>query len=340
MARPTIADVAKLAGVSKATVSRVLSGNFEYMRDNTRSRVERAIEELNYRPSSVARSLTSKRTFTAAVMISDVSNAFYGDVIHGAEDVALDAGYNIYLCNTNYDMDRGINLVQSFIDKRVDGVLIMSSTMSNDWLDLLVRNRVPTVVLDWSVRPTDYQVSVVGVRYDIGIKQAVSHLVELGHTRFAHISGPLELPTSHSRRNQFTNALVAHGISVDDVVHFEGDLRPSGGRAAVREYMSLDRLPTAVFAANDLTAIGFMAGAREQGISIPGDISVVGLDNVWFASQTDPPLTTVGLPRYEIGQVSMQLLLDLLDGREAAHVEVETSLHVRSSTARRSSNRS
>ncbi|MBE3143974.1 MAG: LacI family DNA-binding transcriptional regulator, partial [Planctomycetes bacterium] len=149
MAIPTIDDVAKVAGVSKSTVSRVLSGNYTYIREETRQRVQEAIDQLNFRPSSIARSLTSKRTQTIGILISDIGNPFYSDVIHGVEDVAIDRDYNVFLSNTNYDMDRGMALVRSFIDRRVDGVLIMSSTMSDQWLEELARSRVPVVVLDW-----------------------------------------------------------------------------------------------------------------------------------------------------------------------------------------------
>ena len=148
MSRPTIVDVADIAGVSKATVSRVLSGNAEYMRVETRERVLAAIAELDYRPSSVARSLTSKRTQTAGILVSDIGNPFYPEVIRGVEDVALNNSYNIFLCNTGYDLVRGMTYIRSLIDQQVDGALIMSSTMSDDWVLELAKHNIPNVVLD------------------------------------------------------------------------------------------------------------------------------------------------------------------------------------------------
>ncbi|MEM8861642.1 MAG: LacI family DNA-binding transcriptional regulator, partial [Chloroflexota bacterium] len=217
MSRTTIADVAKVAGVSKATVSRVLSGNFAYMRPDTRIRVEEAIEKLNYRPSSVARSLTSKRTNTVALLISDIGNPFYGDVILGVEQVAITENYDIFLCNTTYDVVRGMNFIHSLIDKRVDGVLIMSSSVSELWIDELRKNNVPVVISDWK---PDYEASgmgVIDVDFETGIEEAVNHLVGLGHTRFAHVSGPLELRTARNRRDLFLQALSKHGIPAEKV---------------------------------------------------------------------------------------------------------------------------
>ncbi len=143
MSVPTIDDVAAAAGVSKATVSRVLSGHFAHIRPETRERVEAAIQALGYRPSAVARSLSSRRTFTVGMLVSDVANPFYGDVIHGVEDQAIGAGYNVLLANTNYDVARGLGLIRSLVDRRADGVLVMSSSVSDDWLDELVVSNTP-----------------------------------------------------------------------------------------------------------------------------------------------------------------------------------------------------
>ena len=338
MSRPTIADVAQQAGVSKATVSRVLSGRAEYMRDATRQRVEQAIELLNYRPSSVARSLTSKRTHTAGILISDVGNPFYPEVIHGVEDAAFQDGYDVFLCNTNYDEQRGMAFVRSLIDKRVDGVLIMSSSMSDNWLAELARNNVPAVVLDWDVHDGNGNLSLIRVDYERGIHQAVDHLIELGHRRFAHVSGPVELLTTKLRREAFLDALQSYGVPAPDVQIVEGDLRIEGGRRAMQSLLQYPERATAVFCANDLMAMGILSEARIHDIQIPKEISVIGLDDIWLATQTDPPLTTVSLPRYQIGQMAMQLLFELLDKpreREAEplYAHVETGLTIRLSTA-------
>lgn len=337
MARVTIADVARSAGVSKATVSRVLSGHHKYLKAATRERVEQAINELEYRPSSVARSLTSKRTHTVGVLVADIANPFYSDVFHGIEDSALSQSYNVFLCNTNYDLDRGQTYIQSLIDKHVDGILIMTSSFSEAWLAELQRSGVPVIVLDWEMHMRSDTVSAIGVDFQRGIQAAVEHLVKLGHRRFAHVGGPPDLQTSKDRRNAFLQALKASGIDLGSVTVVDGNLRIDGGRRAAVRLLSTSPRPTAIFAANDMTAVGVLREALALGIKVPEALSIVGLDDVWLAAETDPPLTTVALPRYEIGQLAMRMLFELLDKPNAefinsVYTRVRTSLVIRQST--------
>jgi LacI family transcriptional regulator len=337
MTIPTIEDVASAAGVSKSTVSRVLSGNYTYIRDETRQRVQEAIDQLGFRPSSVARSLTSRRTQTVGILISDIANPFYADVIHGVEDVAIEQNYNVFLGNTNYDMARGMALVRSFIDRRVDGVLIMSSTMSDEWLEEITRARAPVVVLDWEVKAQQGSLSAVSVDFQAGISAAARHLCELGHRRFAHVSGPLRLQTSHERQNAFLDGLAACGVDPQQVLRVEGDLTIEGGRKAAAQLLALPQPPSAVFSANDLMALGMLSEVHSRGVSVPADLSIIGLDDIWLAAQTEPPLTTVALPRYEIGALCMKTLFDLLERdpqQPPIRLSVETSLIVRQSTGR------
>jgi LacI family transcriptional regulator len=339
MSRPTIVDVANIAGVSKATVSRVLSGNAEYMRVETRERVLAAIKELDYRPSSVARSLTSKRTQTAGILVSDIGNPFYPEVIRGVEDIALNNGYNIFLCNTGYDLARGMTYIRSLIDQQIDGALIMSSTMSDDWVLELAKHKIPTVILDWEI---NHEVSgalgVIEVDFETGITEAVEHLVMLGHQRLAHVCGPMDLRTSRLRRNAFQKATETLNIPPEQITLIEGNLRIDGGRAALQQLLTLPDRPTAVFAANDLMAMGIVRATRAGGLHVPDDLSVIGLDNIWLVTDMEPPLTTVDLPRYEIGRIAMEMLFELLahdNGAPTAILrkQVKTELVVRQSTA-------
>jgi LacI family transcriptional regulator len=342
MARPTIANVAEIAGVSKATVSRVLSGNAEYMRPETRARVLEAIESLDYRPSSVARSLTSKRTFTAGLLVSDIGNPFYPEVINGVEETALEQGYNIFLCNTSYDLERGMTYVRSLIDKQVDGVLIMSSTMSDEWVQELAKHNIPTIILDWEINDNvNGALGVIEVNFETGIKAAVEHLVALGHTRLAHVGGPPELRTSRLRLDAFRKATAALSISPEQVTIIPGNLRMDGGRVALDQIVAMPERPTAVFAANDLMAMGLIRAARANGLQVPADLSVIGLDDIWLIADMEPPLTTVALPRFEIGRLAMEMLFELLAADEAEKSttptllrrQVETHLVIRQSTA-------
>ena len=279
------------------------------------------------------RSLASHHTFTVGMLVSDVANPFYGDVIHGVEEEAIEAGYNVLLANTNYDPDRGLALVRSLIDRRADGALIMSSTVSDEWLQELARAAMPAVALDWAGRSLA-GISAIEVDFRPGIEAAAAHLLALGHTRIAHIAGPLNLKTSRDRRDAFFDALAAGGLATERVMIATGQLTIDGGREAWALLREEARAPTAVFCANDLMALGVLTVARSEGLRVPGDLSIIGLDDIWLAAQFDPPLSTVALPRREIGELAMRMLLRLLAGAEPERQVVETSLVLRQSTAR------
>jgi DNA-binding LacI/PurR family transcriptional regulator len=334
----TIADVAAAAGVSPATVSRVLTGSSAPIRPDTREKVLKAVAALNFRPNAVARSLSGKRTYTVGVLVSDIGNPFYADVIKGVEDAGLPEGYNLFLGNTNFDLERGTTLMHSLIDRRVDGVVILFSRASADWLTLLNEQGIPASIVDPDPALPALEAVSVKVDFETGIRAAVDHLVELGHRRFAHVSGPLHLHTSLRRRDVFLEALEAHGIKAKQVACVEGDFHIEGGRLAAQRLFDRKAWPTAVFTANDLMAFGVMAEARDRDLRIPQDLSVIGLDDIWQAAHNSPPLTTVALPRYEIGFLAMGKLMALMkEGkghrREPIEVKVETNLVLRQSTA-------
>jgi len=339
MARPTIADVARAARVSKSTVSRVLTDSDEYMRDDTRVRVLTVLRELGYRPSGVARSLTLKRTQTIGLLISDISNPFYADVILGVESVALAHNFDIFLCNTMYDPARGMRFADSLIDKQVDGVLVMTTSLSDQFAIELVCNQIPVVALDWEPPAIDGPVGVVISDFEMSIYAAVDHLVSLGHQRFAHVGGPKHLRTSHRKRDAFFNALATHNIDKENIIVMDGNMNFDSGKAALIQMMRMTAPPTAVFAADDLTAIGLIGEARKQGLQLPRDLSVIGFSDIPLAAQISPALTTVALPRYTIGSIMMTMLLDLLSSSTHTQADpprirhVETQLLVRESTA-------
>ena len=213
----------------------------------------------------------------------------------------------------------------------------MSSSMSNEWVRELIKSNVPAVILDWQVTIDDPSVAEIKVNYEIGIKQAVDHLVALGHETFAHISGPLNLKTAQDRRDAFLRNLSGHNIDGSQVVIVEGDLKIEGGRQAFQKIMDSSLNPTAIFAANDMMAMGVLGASRKAGISIPEDISLVGLDDTWLAAQMDPPLTTVALPSYEIGALAMSTLFEILEHSDDIEQQIKkivsTELVVRETTA-------
>lgn len=334
MSHATIDDVARLAGVSKSTVSRVINNNTGYMREATRKKVEDAIEMLNYRPSSLARSLVSQRSNTLAVMISDVGNPFYAEVLQGVEDVAMKHNYNTFLCNINYDLDRGQRLLNSLIDKQVDGVLLMSSSIDDLWINQLKKSDIPAVILDWEVKAKKHErLSSIEVDFTPGITEATHYLLESGHRNFVHVSGALHLKTSHSRRKAFLDALERSGYNNIKVDTIEGDLQIDGGRKALKQILEMSHLPTAIFAANDMMALGIITEAQAQNFHIPQQLSVIGLDDISLATQLHPHLSTVALPRYEIGQIAVEQFLSMWNDKKPLHQTVSTRLIVRESTA-------
>ena len=340
MERVTISDVAERSGVSKSTVSHVINKT-RFVEEDTKKRVLEAIEELGYRPSNVARSMVSKKTKTAGLLISDVGNPFYSEVILGVEEAARAQEYNIFLCNTSYDIQRGMEFIQSLIDKMVDGVLLMSSSMSVELVDELYNHRIPAVVLDWESEKVGQRAASVSIQFNTGIHQAVEYLYRLGHRRFAHVCGPLNLWTARKRKEDFLTAVEEHGIPISDVLVIEGNLRIDGGRDSMAAIVQEENRPTAVFAANDLTALGLIWAARDYGLQVPEDLSIIGLDDIELASQVNPSLTSVALPRFEIGSLAMNLLLELIQLSESGLPDitklnrtVTTYLVIRQSTSK------
>lgn len=332
--RVTINDVASQAGVSKSTVSHVIN-HTRFVEPETSQKVLHAIEMLGYRPSGIARSLVSKRTRTAGLLISDVGNPFYHEVIMGVEDIALANDYSVFLCNASYDLERGMKFIQSLIDKSVDGVLFMSSGMSFEMVREVTQNQIKAVVLDWGNSHIHEFASTITIDFNDGINQAVAYLVGLGHRHIAHISGPLHLWTAQVRKSAFLDALRQQGLDPDQALVIEGDLRIEGGTRAFSQVNSCRPRPTAVLAANDLTALGCLWAARNAGLHLPGDLSIVGLDDIDLASKVSPALTTIALPRFQAGQLAMQMMLDMLGSpsSEIVSQSIPTRLVIRESTS-------
>ena len=314
MKKATIQDVAHQAGVNKSTVSHVITGK-RFVADETRQRVMEAIAQLNYRPSRVARSLAVQQTFTAGLLISDVGNPFYHRIIRGVEDVALTNDYSVFLFNASYDLDRSIRYIRSMSDRRVDGVILMSSRMSNDLVNEALSLHMSVVVLDWEGGPGE-NLGVISFDFENGIRQVVTHFIELGHTRFADISGDLDLWTARERRDLFLDILSESGIDPDGVPVVEGDFSIHCGRTALRQLWAQTPRLTAILTVNDMTAIGIIFEAQKMGLRIPEELSVVGVDDIALGQEIDPPLTTLSLHRYEIGCLAMNLLLDLIHKRK------------------------
>ncbi|HEV2912451.1 MAG TPA: LacI family DNA-binding transcriptional regulator [Pyrinomonadaceae bacterium] len=326
-----IKDVARRAGVSTATVSHVIN-NTRFVSDATRLKVLDAIEECKYYPNAHARSLASGRSQMIGVLVSDIANPFFPELVKSIEAAAFERGYDVLLLNTDYQAERTLHYVRRIIQRKVAGVALMTSELDAVLIDELARCRISVVFLDLGSKGTC--MSNVVVDYEVGIEEAVRHLVERGHRRFAYVGGPLRLRSAVKRLDAFRDSvqrLLPEGPP--PVIH-EGDFRFDGGVRAAREFLAAPELPTAVVAANDMMALGVMRECVAYGLSIPQDISIVGFDDIAFAELADPPLTTVSLPRTELGRKAVEALMMTIDHPEREGVEVHIATHLveRSST--------
>jgi LacI family transcriptional regulator len=329
----TIKDVAKRAGVGIATVSRTLHGSSQ-VSPETAARVLKVVEELGYQPNTTAQSLVSGRSLMLGLVVSDITNPFFPELVKGFEDVALQNGYDVLVASTNYDPARTALCVRRMIERKIDGVAIMTSEVDPSLTDTLARRKVPLVFLD--VGRVGKGVSNVRVDYGEGIAQAVEHLSGLGHHRIAFISGPNLLASARERRDMFITRLQdpCSGPRREILIE-EGNHRVDGGLDAMRRLLERDPRPTAVIASNDLTAIGAMRAIRQQGLRVPEDISVVGFDDIQMAEFTEPPLTTVRLLRTEVARLACDALLQSIRTHGAGvEFHMGTALVVRCSTAK------
>ena len=332
----SIREVAKRARVSIATVSRTLN-NASSVDPRTAERVRKAIEDLRYYPNTQARSLVSGRSHILGLIVSDITNPFFPELVKGFEDIAVQRGYEIMVSSTGYDSARMALCVRRLMERKVEGVAIMTSEMDQPLIEQLERRKVPTVFLD--VGAARRLISNIRVDYAAGINQAVEHLLDLGHQRIGFISGPLGLKSARIRRSAFLECLTRTGILEDENLVVEGDHTIEGGLVAMTRLLSFKNPPTAVLASNDLMAIGAMRSVRSKGWSVPEDVSVIGFDDIHFAQFTEPPLTTVALSRRELAENAICALLRHLHpeqpGRPARGTEytVTPVLVVRDSTS-------
>jgi LacI family transcriptional regulator len=312
----TIYDVAREAGVSMATVSRVVNNN-PNVKPQTRKKVFEAIERLGYRPNAVARGLASKKTTTVGVVIPDISNAIFAEVARGIEDIANMYHYNIILCNADKRKDKEIRVVNTLLEKQVDGLLFMGGTVTDEHLQAFKTSNVPIVLCattdEHGVMPS------VDIDHESAAYDAVQALLGQGHRRIAMISGTLQDPANgYARYQGYKRALEAAGIAIDDTLVRVGNYRYESGVEAMKYFLELENRPTAVFSATDEMAIGAVHCIQDFGLRVPEDVSVISVDNTRMASMVRPQLSSVAQPMYDIGAVSMRLLTKLM---KKEHVE-------------------
>lgn len=328
----TIYDVAREAGVSMATVSRVVNGN-PNVKPSTRKKVLDAIERLGYRPNAVARGLASKKTTTVGVIIPDISSIFFAELARGIEDIATMYKYNIILCNSDQNKEKEIHLINTLLEKQVDGIVFMGSVITEEHAEQFKRSPVPVVLA--ATLDTNKELPSVNIDYKQAVHDAINSLIEKGHQRIGMLSGTLDDPINgYQKFAGYREALEGNGIEFDEELVVIGDYTYDSGLEAMHSFLQLNEKPTAIFAATDEMALGIIHAAQDNGISIPDDLEVIGFDNTRLAVMVRPTLTTVVQPIYDIGAVSMRLLTKYMNKEEVLDhiVELPHRIEYRQST--------
>jgi DNA-binding LacI/PurR family transcriptional regulator len=329
--RASIKDIARLARVSHSTVSRALSGS-PLVNPETAANIRRIAAESGFRTSAVARSLATSRTNTIGVVVTSIADPFVAEVVQGIEDEAVAANYSVFLANCNADPEREMKTVHSFEDRRVDGIVVTASRVGALYGPVLERMKIPIVLLN-NQHPSHFAHSVLIENFEASRKM-VSYLIELGHRRIAYIGDRFGYSSDSERFSGYRSALDEADLPFLPDLVLHGNGKPEGGAEAMRPLLAARERPTAVFCYNDMTAIGALKALRACGLSVPGDISLAGFDDLPLASWVEPPLTTVRQPKHEMGRLAMQVLLKLLAGQEAEqNVRVSGEVVVRHSTA-------
>jgi DNA-binding LacI/PurR family transcriptional regulator len=329
--KPDIHAVARLANVSIATVSRTIN-KVPTVDPKMAKRVWEAIRKLDYFPNTQARALVSGRSRLLGLIISEITNPFFPELIQGFEDVAVEAGYEVLVSSTNYEPERMSLCIRRMLERKADAVAVMTFGIEEPLLDQLAARNIPLVFID--VGPDRPGISVVKVDYHRGIRQGVQHLAALGHREIAFVSGPPRLHSAQSRLVAFERSIQECGIAVQPEYLLDGNHTMEGGIAAAERLLSGRKMPTAVMCSNDMTAIGVLHRLYRAGVRVPQDVSLIGFDDIHMAEMMIPPLTSIQMSRLKIARAAVSAL--------RAHVEetspereyrIKTDLIVRESTA-------
>ena len=330
--QPSIKDIARLARVSHPTVSRALQ-NSPLVNAKTAEKIRKIAKESGYRASAVARGLVTRRTRTIGLVVTTVADPFTSEVVTGIEQTANDHGYCVFLADSNADPDRERKIVQSFAEQRVDGIIVTSSRVGALYLPLLSEMMVPIVLLN-DQHPGAFVHSVMICNQE-GSRAVAEHLVRLGHRRIAYIGDQFGYQSDTERFAGYREALDAAGIPFVPELVVRGDGKPEAAMRAMDELLALNRPPTAVCCYNDMSALGAMRSIHMHGLRVPEDISIAGFDDLFVASYTQPPLTTVRQPMRRMGQLAMENLIKLMSGEESmVRIKISAELIVRESTAK------
>ena len=331
---PDIRTVAAVAKVSIATVSRTINGS-PLVSDRLSKRVWQAIRQLNYFPNTHARTLVSGRSRLFGIIVENITNPFFPELIQKFEEVAVAHGYEILVSSSNSDPMVLTSCVRRMLERKVEGVAVMTFGEEEPVLDQLVNRNVPIVLAEFKL--DDPKASTILLDYSTGIHAAVNHLAGLGHTKIAFLAGPHKLHSAITRENDFRTAMKTAKLPLQNEWIIECDHTLKGGVAGYGQLQGLGKRPTAIVCSNDMTAIGVLRAAYMEGLRVPQDLSVIGLDDIDFAEFTLPPLTTICLSRADLARAAFDALRQQAEDPNAPNLQreflVSTSLVVRGSTA-------
>lgn len=331
---PDIRTVAAMAKVSIATVSRTINGS-PLVSDQLSKRVWQAVKQLNYFPNTHARTLVSGRSRLLGIIVENITNPFFPELIQSFEEIAVAHGYEILVSSSNSDPAVLTACVRRMLERKVDGVAVMTFGEEEPVLDQLTYRNVPIVLAEFKL--DDPKASTILLDYSTGIHAAVNHLVKLGHRKIAFLAGPHKLHSALTRESDYRAAMKAAGLTIQKKWIVECDHTLKGGVAGYNQLQALGSRPTAIVCSNDMIAIGVLRAAYMEGLHVPQDLSVIGLDDVDFAEFTLPPLTTIRLSRADLARAAFEALRQQAEDAGSATKQreflVSTSLVIRESTA-------
>lgn len=306
---PTIRDVAELAEVHPSTVSRVINSDSR-ISERTKNKVLLIIKKLGYTPNAIARGLKTKRTFTLGMLIPDITNPFFAEIARGVEDAANKNNFNVILCNTDDKLKKERTYLEILREKRVDGLILGTAHIRDQSILELEKKKFPYILISRNVERLNKNCIIID---DLaGGMMATEYLIKLGHHRIAHISGPLKTRSGLNRLKGYQLALKKHKIEYNDELVGEGDFRINGGYQVMKRFLKLPDQPTAIFAANDLLALGAMQAIQKKNFYIPEDFSIIGFNDIELASFVYPSLTTIRQPILEMGNLAVKMLLKII----------------------------
>ncbi|MFG6655680.1 ribose operon transcriptional repressor RbsR [Scandinavium sp. M-37] len=327
----TMKDVARQAGVSTSTVSHVINKD-RFVSDTITEKVNAAIKSLNYAPSALARSLKLNQTHTIGMLITASTNPFYSELVRGVERSCFERGYSLVLCNTEGDEQRMNSNLETLMQKRVDGLLLLCTETHQPSQEIMQRYpSIPTVMMDWA--PFDGDSDLIQDNSLLGGDMATQYLIDKGYTRIACIAGPLDKTPARLRLEGYQSAMQRSGLPLHDEYVITSDFEFGGGLTAMQSLLALAEPPQAVFVGNDAMAVGVYQALYQAGLSVPRDMAVVGYDDIELAAFMTPPLTTIHQPKDELGELAIDVLIHRMaqPGQKQQRVQLTPELVVRGS---------